>query len=230
MIPARIGSERLKMKNLALINNKPLISYVITAAKKSKIFDEIFINSDHSIFEKISKRYGINFYKRASKLGGSSVKSDEIVNDFINSINCDIIVWLNPIAPLQTSDEIRKVVNFFLKSNNDSLITTVKKQVHAIYKNKPLNYKKNQKFKKTQDLRYVELMVYSLMMWKSKSFQRNYKIKKHGILCGKSTTYIVKDLSGIIVKYNSDLKLIESILKSQNESTIIKYDKLVKSI
>ena len=38
MIPARIGSERLKKKNLALLNKKPLIYYAINAAKKSKIF------------------------------------------------------------------------------------------------------------------------------------------------------------------------------------------------
>ena len=46
MIPARIGSQRLKKKNLALINKKPLIEYVIDSAKKTKFFDEIYINSD----------------------------------------------------------------------------------------------------------------------------------------------------------------------------------------
>ena len=33
MIPARVGSERLKMKNLALINGKPLIYYSIKPQK-----------------------------------------------------------------------------------------------------------------------------------------------------------------------------------------------------
>ena len=41
MIPARAGSTRLKMKNLALIDGKPLISYVINAVKQSGIFDNI---------------------------------------------------------------------------------------------------------------------------------------------------------------------------------------------
>ena len=230
MIPARIGSERLKMKNLALINNKPLISYVISSAKKSKKFDEIYVNSDHKIFEYITKRYNINFYKRNKKLGGSNIRSDLIVNDFLKRNHCDILVWINPIAPLQTPDEIKKIVNYFSKSNYDSLITSVKKQVHTNYKNKPLNYKKNQKFLKTQDLNYVELMAYSLMMWKSKTFLKEYKINNHAILCGKFTTYIVNDLSGIIVKYDRDLKLIESILKSNTKSNSVKYDKLIDLI
>lgn len=61
MIPARIGSERLKIKNLALVDNKPLIFYSINAAIKSRIFDEIYINSDDLIFEDIAKRYKVNF-------------------------------------------------------------------------------------------------------------------------------------------------------------------------
>ena len=35
IIPARIGSQRLKYKNLALLNGKPIIYYAINAAKKS---------------------------------------------------------------------------------------------------------------------------------------------------------------------------------------------------
>ena len=45
MIPARFGSTRLKMKNLALIAGKPMISYAITAAKEAGVFNKIFINS-----------------------------------------------------------------------------------------------------------------------------------------------------------------------------------------
>ena len=47
MIPARIGSTRLKMKNLALINGKPLIYYAIQAAKDSGVFDKIVLNSEN---------------------------------------------------------------------------------------------------------------------------------------------------------------------------------------
>jgi hypothetical protein len=64
MIPARIGSERLKKKNLALLNKKPLIYYAIHAAKKSKIFKEIYINSDDKVFKKI---YDILLEAKATK-------------------------------------------------------------------------------------------------------------------------------------------------------------------
>ena len=64
MIPARLGSTRLKMKNLALINNKPMISYAIEAAKKSGIFDKVVLNSESEIFKEIANRHEILFYHR----------------------------------------------------------------------------------------------------------------------------------------------------------------------
>ena len=145
MIPARIGSQRLKFKNLVLINDKPLIQYVIEAAKKTKIFDEIYLNSDDYIFNKIAKKNNIKFYKRPSNLGSSNAKSDDVVYDFISKFPCDIIVWVNPIAPLQTAKEISKVVKYFKNKKLNSLITTNEEKKHAIYNNKALNFKKKKK-------------------------------------------------------------------------------------
>lgn len=44
-IPARLGSKRVKMKNLRLINNKPLVYYSINAAKNAKKVKEVYLNS-----------------------------------------------------------------------------------------------------------------------------------------------------------------------------------------
>ena len=77
-----------------MINKKPLIEYAIDAAMQSKIFNKIFINSDDSVFEKISKKKNIEFYKRNKKLGSSSTKSDDVVYDFIKNNPCDIIFGL----------------------------------------------------------------------------------------------------------------------------------------
>ena len=121
MIPARIGSTRLKMKNLAMLDGKPLIYYAIKAAKEANIFDKIIINSDSEIFKEIADRYDVEFYLRPKSLGSSETKSDEVVADFINNNTCDIIVWVNPIAPLQTGKEIKSIVEYFLDKNLETL-------------------------------------------------------------------------------------------------------------
>ena len=54
------GSSKGLFSNKALrkINNKPLISYTIRQAIKSKIFSEIIVSTDSKKIQNISKNYG----------------------------------------------------------------------------------------------------------------------------------------------------------------------------
>jgi len=83
MIPARMGSKRVKKKNIRLLNGKPMVQYVIDAAKESGCFDEIWVNSESEVLEKISVQSGVNFYKRPHELCTDNVGSDLFVYDFI---------------------------------------------------------------------------------------------------------------------------------------------------
>ena len=51
MIPARLGSTRVKNKNLRFLDDKPLIQHIVDAAKGSELLDSIYINSESNIFE-----------------------------------------------------------------------------------------------------------------------------------------------------------------------------------
>ncbi len=45
-IPARAGSQRVKNKNMRLLDGKPMIYYAIKAAKESKMLTSIYVNTD----------------------------------------------------------------------------------------------------------------------------------------------------------------------------------------
>ena len=92
MIPARLGSKRIFKKNLRLIDGKPLISYICDTIKKCKVFDEIYINSESSIFEDIAIKNGIKFYKRPEKYANDVSTNDDFALDFMNNINGDILI------------------------------------------------------------------------------------------------------------------------------------------
>ena len=62
MIPSRLNSKRVFKKNLRLIDGKPLVNYIIEKVKRIKIFDEIYLNSESDIFNKIAIENGIKFY------------------------------------------------------------------------------------------------------------------------------------------------------------------------
>jgi len=229
MIPARMGSERLKMKNLALLDGKPLIYYAIQAAKETSIFSRILINSEDDLFGQIAKRYEVEFYKRPLELATSETKSDFVVYDFIKNNPCDILVWVNPTSPLQTGEDIRQVVDYFFREELDSLITVKEEQVHCIYKGKPINFKYDDIFAQTQDLIPVNPFVYSLMMWRSDVFRKTFEAKGHAFFCGKIGYYPVSKLSSVIIKKKEDLMLAESILRLRDKGKKyeIEYDNIL---
>ena len=55
IIPARKGSKRIKNKNIKLFAGKPLISYVIKTARKSKLFSRIIVSTDSRKIANIAK-------------------------------------------------------------------------------------------------------------------------------------------------------------------------------
>ncbi len=60
VIPARAGSKRIKDKNIKKFFGKPILSYSISQALKSKIFDKIIVSTDSDKIANISERYDVN--------------------------------------------------------------------------------------------------------------------------------------------------------------------------
>jgi CMP-N-acetylneuraminic acid synthetase len=230
MIPARIGSTRLKMKNLALINGKPLIYYAIEAAKTSGVFNKIVLNSDNEIFADIAKRYDIEFYQRPRELGSSTTKSDAVVYDFMSKHPSDILAWANPTSPLQSGDEVKEVIEHFIKEGLDTLITTKNEHVHCVYQDKPVNFGMDEIFAQTQDLEPVQPFVYSIMMWRSRTFMDAYEKRGHALFCGKVGYYPVSKGAALVVKTKEDLILADYIMRAENKKKGqgIEYDTLVR--
>jgi CMP-N-acetylneuraminic acid synthetase len=56
MIPARMGSQRLKQKNLRELGGIPLITHAIRKCIDAGVFDETWVNSEHTAFGEIAKK------------------------------------------------------------------------------------------------------------------------------------------------------------------------------
>jgi CMP-N-acetylneuraminic acid synthetase len=140
----------------------------------------------------------------------------------------DIVAWVNPTSPLQTGEEIRNVINYFIENQLDSLITVENKQVHCAYHGEPLNFSVEGLFAKTQDLTPVQLFVYSIMMWRTRTFLQNYEREGHALLSGKLGYYPVSKETAVIIKTDIDLMIAESVIKAKagEQAYQVKYDAL----
>ena len=114
MIPARMGSKRIPKKNIRLLNGKPLIQYAIDAVKEADCFDEIWVNSEADVIEKIAIASGVNFYRRPEYYASDEASNDEFTEDFFNNIDTDIVIQVLPTSPFISAQEIKDFVQKFV--------------------------------------------------------------------------------------------------------------------
>ena len=215
LIPARKGSERAKLKNLALLNGKPLISYAITSAIKSGSFDQVVVDADHEYFLKIAEEFGAEFYLRPELLGSSETKIDDVVYDFIlKHPGHENVAIVNPVNPLLTSFEIKSVVDQFFAQNLDSVNTVEEKYSHFLFEDKPINFTFSEKLTKTQDLIPVQIISYAVQMWKVSSFKQSMENTGHGVFSGKVGFVPVSKRGSFNIKHPDDICMADSILSS----------------
>jgi len=121
VITARGGSKRIKNKNILNFFGKPMIAYSIIAAKKSKLFDKIYISTDSRKIKKISEKYGgIVPFLREKKLSDDFTGTHQVVKNFLEKakIKNEFICCIYPTAPLMRFWDLVRGFNKLLKNKN----------------------------------------------------------------------------------------------------------------
>ncbi len=215
MIPARLGSKRVKNKNLRPLGGKPLIQYVIDSVKKTKLFDKIFINSEAEIFKKVADNNELYFYKRPISLASDTATNDEFVEDFLNHIDCKNIFQILPTSPFITSNDIHKFYNYFFDKSCHTLVSQKEVRIECTYLNLPINFDKSKQTPPSQNLTPIMAYACSLMAWNSEKFLYNmgkYKCAYHGPE-GKTDYFKLDGLATIDIDEEFDFLLAEQICK-----------------
>ena len=132
MIPARGGSKGIKNKNLYDLSGKPLISYTIEAAKKSKLITDFIVSTDSLEIKKVSEEYGaeVPFIRPAhlsndKALAVPTIQHAVLYAESLKNITYDYIVMLQPTAPLRTHEDIDNSLSKLIEENGDGIISVV---------------------------------------------------------------------------------------------------------
>ena len=207
-IPARHGSKRIPLKNLVKIKNKPLIDYSIETLKKS-IIKDFYINTDSKKIAAHAKKRNCKVYFRKKHLANDLAKSDDFNYDFMNNIESDICVMINPVCPLLKFEEINKMVNFFIEKKLDTLISAEETQMQTFYKNKPINIKINEKLQQSQKNGKIIICNWAVTIWNSKIFLKNYKKNGYAVWGKKREFFILPKTSSIKISNPDDIRLVK---------------------
>jgi CMP-N-acetylneuraminic acid synthetase len=212
-IPARAGSKRVKNKNLRLLDGKPLIGYVIEAAKNSTLLTDVYVNSDSDEIGNYGKSLGAKYYKRSKKLASDTATSDEYNYDFFQAFEPDLLVQVNPVCPFITGEDIDKIIQYFIDKKLDSLVTVREERLQAFCDSKPVNFEIDKKLPRTQDISPVLICAWPVCIWKRKTFMSSYEDKGHAIFSGKLDLYPVSFFTAFKISYEEDFELAEKLMQ-----------------
>ena len=212
MIPARLGSQRLKKKNLRIINGTTLIERAIVKCKQAKCFDKIFVNSESEIFKKYAIKHKVDFHLRPKNLGDNSATSEEFVEEFLIKNECTNLIQVHSIAPLLTTKEVKNFSNHFFKTDYDVLLSYIQDKIEVAYKNKPVNFSFLEKTN-SQDLLPTQRITWSLTGWRRSKFLKAKEQNKCATYQGKIGFFEVSSLSGHVIKDEKDLKIAKALIK-----------------
>lgn len=130
IIPARGGSKGLPGKNIKDLNGKPLLSYTIEAAQKSKGISRIIISTDDLEIAAAAEKLGAECpFMRPDSLANDEARSIDVMKFTISqlekedNISINEFMVLQPTSPLRTSDDIDSAIHIFKNKNADSVIS-----------------------------------------------------------------------------------------------------------
>ena len=140
-IPIKSNSSRVPNKNLRLLGDKPLYRHALDTVIKSKVFDDIFVDTDSEDVKKYCIENSINVIDRDPKLSKDNANGNDLLKYWVNiKPNYDIYFQVFVTSPFLTIETLNNCVNIMNKNNNDSVFTVIEDYTWYWFNNKPINY------------------------------------------------------------------------------------------
>lgn len=211
MIPARLGSQRLKKKNLAPLMGVPLIAHAIRKCFATQCFDEVWVNSESEEIAEVARAEGANFHARPAELANNVATSENFVAEFFEKHDCEAMFQVHSIAPLLSADEVKGFVNYYDTHDFDVLLSCINDQIEVAYQDKPVNFTFAEKTN-SQDLKPVQRITWSITAWRRSTFLDAVKRGETATYNGRVGFYAVGPASGHVIKTQLDLDIAAALM------------------
>lgn len=133
IIPARCGSKGIPNKNIIDVNGRPLVDYSISLARRLKedgFIGEFVVSTDcERIAEVVAACHAKPPFLRPERIAGDTAKSKDFVLHALDwfkverNLNFEHVLILQPTSPLRNYEKVSRAIQFYLKSEAESLIS-----------------------------------------------------------------------------------------------------------
>jgi len=224
IIPARAGSQRVKNKNLRVVNKKPLVIWSIYYAQKlKKIFKNIniIVSTDSLKVTKISQSLKTKAIQRPKNISGNKASMHSVISHILKKIDkknkFEFIVLLQPTSPIRKVSWIKKSITILNKNKKyENLIhlNRLNRYIGKLQKNswKP-EFSSNTR---SQDINNQFEPSGCLFLYKRKNFENLKKFNKR-----LAYGFHSNELKTVNIDYEEDFVLLNYYLNKKSLKSII---------
>lgn len=127
IIPARGGSKGVPRKNIRLVAGRPLIAYSIEAAHHSSL-TAFFVSTDDFEIAEVARTLGAEVILRPPELATDNTPMPPVLVHVLETLSAtgedfEVMVLLQPTAPLRTAQDIDASLSIMFEANVDSVVS-----------------------------------------------------------------------------------------------------------
>jgi len=219
LIPLRGGSKSIPQKNIKTIAGKPLCAWVLEAARKANIFDQIVVSTDSDEIAGVvtSLDQGIEILKRPAHLATDQASTESVMLHAAEYYSFESITTIQATSPLVRADDFIEAHHKFNNEGYDSLLSAVRMKKFfwnadgtAVNYN-PAHRPRRQEFQGT-------LMENGAFYITSRDILEQYKCR----LGGRIGIYEMPAESATELDEPADWLIVEALLNKKKESAVCK--------
>ncbi|MDD4271852.1 MAG: acylneuraminate cytidylyltransferase family protein [Patescibacteria group bacterium] len=225
IIPARGGSKGIPHKNIRKFNGRPLISYTIAQAKKSKFITRVAVSTEAENIAAISKKYGAEVpCLRPKSLAKDNSKAVDAVLHLLDYLKTkenyvpDYIVALQVTSPMRLVEDIDGAISLLLKRKADAVVSLCATEQLLYIKDKKdlLKMVSDEKFLKSTN-RQELLQTYKLDGSMVYAIKTKVFLKEKSFLAGKLIGYVIPRWRALDLDEPQDFVVSELIFRHRNK-------------
>lgn len=171
MIPIKMNNERVPGKNIKRFSDgTPLMSLIQKAALGARTVDEIYVYcSNPNVIDYLEE--GVKYLQRPEFLDMNNINCNDIIREFMKSVDADIYIVSHATGPFTTSESIDTCVNAVASGEYDSAFLARRMQEFLWQNGTALNFD-IQNFPRTQDLTPIYAEAPGAYVFKKETFKK----------------------------------------------------------
>ena len=137
LIPARGGSKRFPRKNIAHLKGSPVISYAISSALNSGIFDAVHVSTEDPEIAEVATTAGAQVLQRPAELAGDHAGVVDVTLQVLDAFaqqgrEFDTLCVIYATAALMLPEDLRGAWRLFLEKQAESAVAVTRYYEHPL--------------------------------------------------------------------------------------------------